>query len=256
MLRRREGMEKMTTSNNLHTALKKLSEDIRTLADLSIQTTDDAWEKMISTVRKEIVDAFPAHHDNAAGTASLMHDSLVLEIYDHLEMLIKNFKISHKKLKRLATRDLLTGLYNRNFFNESIVRDVRRAERENHKLSIIMIDIDGFKSINDTYGHLHGDGVLQECANMLKKCVRKSDFLCRYGGDEFIAVTPMRTCSANAPLFHRIEKNLEIWNRTYATFDYRLSMSYGCEVWEKGRDIVEVLRKADKKMYAAKQKKN
>jgi diguanylate cyclase (GGDEF)-like protein len=244
----------MTDYNHLHDALKKLSQDIRVLIDLSMHETDESWEKMIEIVKKEIVDEM-RRRKGQKGTADIVYQSLISEIYDHLGMLVKNLKASQERLKRLATRDLLTGLYNRNFFNESIVRDIRKAERHHERLSMIIIDVDNFKYINDTYGHLHGDGVLRECASLLKKCVRKSDFLCRYGGDEFIIVTPMYSCEANAPLFERIEERLEEWNVAYSTFDYRLSMSIGCEVWEKGKDIIEVLNEADKKMYLNKQRK-
>jgi len=108
---------------------------------------------------------------------------------------------------------------------------------------MIIIDIDNFKFINGTYGHLHGDGVLRACSDLLEKCARKSDFLCRYGGDEFIIVTPMPTCEENSLLLSRIDKGLEDWN------EHRL-----CGM-ERGKDIIDVLNEADKKMYLNKQKK-
>lgn len=245
----------MTKNNDMHNVLKQLSKDIRLLIELSMHETDESWEKMIETVKKEIVDEMHHFGGKKEGTGEIISQSLISEIYDHLGMLVRNMKASQERLRKLATRDLLTGLYNRNFFNESIVRDIRKAERRHEKLSIIIIDIDNFKFINDTYGHLHGDGVLRACADLLKKCVRKSDFLCRYGGDEFIIVTPMQTCEENNLLFRRIDKSLEDWNSTYATFDYSLSMSIGCAVWEDGKDVIDVLNEADKKMYLNKQKK-
>jgi diguanylate cyclase (GGDEF)-like protein len=245
----------MLKHNDLHNALKQLSKDIRVLIDLSMHETEESWEKMIEIVKKEIVDEMHHIGGKKERSGEIIYQSLLSEIYDHLGMLVRNMKASQERLRKLATRDLLTGLYNRNFFNESIVRDIRKAERRHEKLSIIIVDIDNFKFINDTYGHLHGDGVLRECADILKKCIRKSDFLCRYGGDEFIIVTPIQTCEENSLLFSRIDESLEDWNTTYATFDYSLSMSVGCAVWEDGKDIIDVLNEADKKMYLAKQKK-
>jgi diguanylate cyclase (GGDEF)-like protein len=245
----------MTRHNDLHNALIQLSTDIRVLIDLSVHEADESWEKMIEIVKKEIVDEMHHFDGKKEGTGELIYQSLISEIYDHLAMLVKSMKTSQERLRKLATRDLLTGLYNRNFFNESIIRDIRKAERRHEKLSMIIIDIDNFKFINDTYGHLHGDGVLRECADILKKCVRKSDFLCRYGGDEFIIVTPMQTCKENSLLFSRLAKSLEDWNNKYATFDYSLSVSIGCAVWEDGKDIIDVLNEADKKMYLNKGKK-
>jgi diguanylate cyclase (GGDEF)-like protein len=243
----------MADHNKLHEALKKLSGDIRVLIDLSRNETEQSWEQMIETVKKEIADeeATGAGH----GPADIIYRALISEIYDHLGLLVRNLKASQERLRKLATRDLLTGLYNRNFFNESIVRDIKKAERRHEKLSIIIIDIDNFKNINDTYGHLHGDGVLRECASILKGAVRKSDFLCRYGGDEFVIVTPMRTCLENEKLLSRVEESVREWNEAYGTFDYRLSLSIGCAVWEEGKDIIEVLSAADKIMYHNKRNK-
>jgi diguanylate cyclase (GGDEF)-like protein len=245
----------MTNHNDLHDALRQLSKDIRVLIDLSMHETDESWEKMIEIVKKEIVDEMHHIGGKKEKTGEIIYQALISEIYDHLGMLVSNMKASQERLRKLATRDLLTGLYNRNFFNESIVRDIRKAERRHEKLSIVIADIDSFKFINDTYGHLHGDGVLRECADILKRCIRKSDFLCRYGGDEFIIVTPVQTCEENSLLFSRIDKSLEDWNTKYATFDYSLSMSIGCAVWEDGKDIIDVLNDADRKMYLKKQKK-
>ena len=70
--------------------------------------------------------------------------------------------------------------------------------------------------------------------------VRKSDFLCRYGGDEFIIVTPAPECEGNEELIARIRENLDDWNRQYASIGYDLSFSMGCAVWEKGRDLMDV----------------
>jgi len=245
----------MTDHKQLHDALKKLSGDIRVLIDLSRRETDESWEQMIETVKKEIADEDFQAEGKGQKTTDIVYRALISEIYDHLGLLVKNLKASQERLRKLATRDLLTGLYNRNFFNETIIRDIRKAERQHEKLSIIIIDIDNFKNINDTYGHLHGDGVLRECARILKNAVRKSDFLCRYGGDEFVIVTPMPLCKENTPLFTRIEESVHAWNLEYATFDYRLSLSIGCSVWEAGKDIIEVLSEADKKMYRNKRKK-
>ena len=245
----------MAEDDHLHEALKKLSLDILGLIDLSMRETEESWEKMLEKVKKEIIDELTYRRRKKGETPDTIYLALISEIYDHLGMLVRSLKASQERLRRLATRDLLTGLYNRNFFNESIVQDIRKAERRHEKLSMIIIDIDNFKYLNDTYGHLHGDGVLRECARILRTCARKSDFLCRYGGDEFVIVTPLYPCEANAPLFERIEQSLAAWNAEYSTSDYRLSMSIGCAVWEEGKDVIEVLHEADKMMYLNKQKK-
>jgi diguanylate cyclase (GGDEF)-like protein len=244
----------MTKVDELHDALKQLSGDVRVLVDLSLSVSDEAWDRMIEVVKKEVADESGLRRNRSATTGHLLHLALISEIYDHLGLLVKNLKNSQANLRRLATRDLLTGLYNRNFFNEAITRDIKRAERNGEKLSFIVIDIDGFKHINDTFGHLYGDGVLRECASLLRQCARKSDFLCRFGGDEFIIVTPARSCEDNAALFRRIEDSLSAWNAMYSAHDFTLSFSIGCALWEPGRDIVDVLGEADKEMYRNKKK--
>lgn len=180
----------------------------------------------------------------------------VAEIYEHLITLVHSLKSTQDKLKTMATKDVLTDLYNRNYFNETIATQLERARRYGEKLSVIMIDIDNFKNINDSYGHIHGDGILRECASILKKAVRKSDILCRFGGDEFLIVTPKTDCSGNEPLIERINKFVMKWNEEYASSDYSLSLSIGCSIWEKDRDLLDVINEADRNMYENKKKRN
>jgi two-component system cell cycle response regulator len=162
---------------------------------------------------------------------------------------------SHDHYRALATRDSLTGLYNRHYFNEIIHKEIERAKRYGQKLSIIMVDIDNFKHMNDTYGHQHGDGVLRECASILNKAVRSSDILCRFGGDEFMIVTPETDCTANDALLSRINRYVSEWNEQISTPGYELSLSMGCAVWEYGKDLMAVMREADNLMYEDKRSK-
>ena len=88
-----------------------------------------------------------------------------MEIYEHLITLVHSLKTTQSKLVNLATKDMLTGLYNRNYFNEAMARETARAKRFGEQMSVLIIDVDGFKSFNDNFGHLHGDGILRECAS-------------------------------------------------------------------------------------------
>jgi diguanylate cyclase (GGDEF)-like protein len=94
------------------------------------------------------------------------------------------------KLREQTIRDYLTGLFNRRYLDETIEREIARAKRDRSQLSVVMIDIDHFKSINDTYGHEAGDTVLIELGTLLMKNSRSSDIACRHGGDEFVIVMP------------------------------------------------------------------
>jgi two-component system cell cycle response regulator len=162
---------------------------------------------------------------------------------------------SHDHYRALATRDSLTGLYNRHYFNEIISKEIERAKRYGQKLSIIMLDIDNFKHMNDTYGHQHGDGVLRECASILNRAIRSSDILCRFGGDEFMIVTPETDCTANNALVSRINGHVSEWNEQMSSPGYELSLSMGCAVWEYGKDLMAVMREADSLMYENKRSK-
>jgi diguanylate cyclase (GGDEF)-like protein/PAS domain S-box-containing protein len=102
---------------------------------------------------------------------------------------IANIRL-REALRTQSVRDALTGLYNRRYMEEVMEREVRRAGRSGQSLSLIMLDLDHFKSFNDTYGHDAGDAVLREAAAFLLKHVRAEDFVCRYGGEEFVVILP------------------------------------------------------------------
>lgn len=107
--------------------------------------------------------------------------------------------ITFQMTREMVHRDELTGLYNRRYFFERLEREVYRATRYNHNLSLLMVDIDHFKHFNDTFGHLRGDKALARLGKILEESLRKADILARYGGEEFLVMLP-ETCKDSAAL--------------------------------------------------------
>ena len=179
----------------------------------------------------------------------------VTEISEHIITLIHSLKSTQDKLKTLAIRDPLTGAYNRNFFNEMIANEIKRSKRYGDYFTLVMLDVDNFKQINDSYGHLIGDWILKECATLLNKSIRDCDLLVRFGGDEFLIVTPATNLETCGALISRVHEHLAAWNREPRDHDYGLSVSIGCSVFEKGKDLLEVIKEADTRMYDNKPKR-
>ncbi|HEX8947956.1 MAG TPA: GGDEF domain-containing protein [Dissulfurispiraceae bacterium] len=286
----------MPRGRRIEGVLQRLSSDLRSFIELSLQESDDSWRKwMYSELSDVQVKCWerkscnkkecPAYMntygrcwliagtmcgDKIQGKFALKYKSCtecdvyqetvfkdpVSEIYEHLIALIHSLRSKQEELKTMATKDVLTGLYNRNYFEMVMPLEVEKVKRYGGKMSIAMIDVDKFKQINDTYGHLHGDGVLRECALILGKSIRSSDLLVRFGGDEFLIVMPETDCTEKDALIARINENIAAWNGEYASSDYRLSLSIGCAVLEGGKALTEVIEEADGRMYNNKARSN
>jgi len=112
-----------------------------------------------------------------------------------LGLSIANIRL-REALRTQSVRDALTGLYNRRYLEEILEREVRRAARASQSLGVLMIDLDHFKNFNDTYGHDAGDAVLRETGASLTKGIRAEDFVCRFGGEEFVVILPTANLEA------------------------------------------------------------
>lgn len=173
----------------------------------------------------------------------------VTEIQEHLIILTHSLRTKQFDLRKIATTDSLTGLFNRNYFDMSIPREIEKAKRLKNDLLFFMIDIDNFKIFNDTYGHQYGDKILNGCAEILRKSVRSSDLLIRYGGDEFLVVMHPDSIESAGKLKERITKGLQEWNNMNPENDSKLSISIGSAVWKPESLLTDVMKEADKEMY-------
>ncbi|MBT7071728.1 MAG: diguanylate cyclase [Anaerolineae bacterium] len=158
------------------------------------------------------------------------------------------------ELQEQAIRDPLTGLYNRRYLFDFLQRELKLAKRQPKTLSLLLLDIDHFKKINDTYGHNTGDTVLQSVARLLQEFTRETDLACRYGGEEFLLLLPDIDCDT---ALQRAETLRQTVQETCVPYlDHRLSVtiSVGLAVYPAdGSDYAEIIQKADEALYEAKE---
>jgi diguanylate cyclase (GGDEF)-like protein len=160
-----------------------------------------------------------------------------------------------RQLHDQAMRDPLTNVFNRRYFNQVIEREIGRSERYNHPISFLMIDIDHFKFINDTYGHQTGDQILKSVADLLVEQVRESDLVVRYGGDEFLIVL-IETHNHAQIVTKRIKQALVELSCKRDLISFPVTLSIGAANWKPGinKTVEEVLVEADRNMYTVKRK--
>ncbi|MBI5888705.1 MAG: diguanylate cyclase [Deltaproteobacteria bacterium] len=163
-------------------------------------------------------------------------------------------KVTREKehLREMAIKDQLTSLYNHNFFYTRLEEEFERAVRYELPLGLIMMDIDDFKKINDTYGHRAGDGVLKDISALIKKSGRKTDIVARYGGEEFAVILPHTTLKGSFDEAERLRHLIE--SHTYAgLLKTRITMSLGVAAYPNGvMNSGELVNRADNALYKAK----
>jgi len=179
----------------------------------------------------------------------------LIESYIEVTKPILASKRTVKILKRKATTDYLTKLYNRSFLDTYLQNQIDVANLTKQPLSIIMIDVDCFKNINDTYGHASGDNFLVSFARIITKCVRKSDVVVRYGGDEFVVILPSTDTKTAYAVAERIRRNLE--KTMILSNDNKNILSATCSLGVSTyptlcSSMEELLKTADMAMYNAK----
>jgi diguanylate cyclase (GGDEF)-like protein/PAS domain S-box-containing protein len=175
------------------------------------------------------------------------------EANDTLRTQLEEIEKLQVALQEQAIRDSLTGCFNRRYLDETLERELSRSRREGYPLSLVILDLDHFKQINDTYGHLAGDRALTELAETLRADVRHEDVLCRYGGEEFVVLMP------RMPLAKAVER-AESWRRkiedirvSFGNFKLSFTASAGVAAYpDHGKMPDELTHAADKALYIAK----
>ena len=155
-----------------------------------------------------------------------------------------------REARKLADLDALTGLHNRRYFHETLAREVDRAQRYQRRLSLVLVDVDGFKEINDRIGHLAGDAVLAEIANRIRQVVRSADVPCRVGGDELAVIVPEVEVGQARQLVGRIQRAVSSQPIARAG---RVRVSAGVADLQPNDSPTSLFERADESLYAAKQ---
>jgi two-component system, cell cycle response regulator len=152
--------------------------------------------------------------------------------------------------ERLANTDPLTGAYNRRYLNEFSFEYLKIVKRENKDLSLLLLDLDDFKIINDTFGHEIGDIVIKELVKIAKLSIRESDLVVRFGGDEFIILLPNTNISNARLVANKIFDNIDEYNKTK---EFSFSISIGTSYYQAGdNSIDDLISRADQSLYEAK----
>lgn len=171
------------------------------------------------------------------------------------ERLAEELKEANHQLKELIGTDGLTGLYNYRYFQGKLQEEMARAERYAKIVSLVMIDIDNFKNINDTYGHLSGDVVLRSVASLIWETSRNTDTVVRYGGEEFSVILPETDLKGAAVFAERVRKRIEEKLIAVDGITMRVTVSIGISVYDPNksrRDKDEFILAADKALYNSK----
>lgn len=159
----------------------------------------------------------------------------------------------HQLLQEQVVRDPLTGLFNRRYLDETLDRELSRARREGYPICVIMLDIDHFKRLNDTYGHQAGDEVLKALATLLSASMREGDMPCRYGGEEFTLVLPNASASVALERAEAWRAKFEALVTQFGRFELKSTVSLGIAAYpEHGKTRDELIHAADAALYRCK----
>jgi len=210
------------------------------------------------TSQGEIKDKIKGLEEGASDYLTKPFDpgELIARVKAHLriKLLQDALKRTNEQLVELSIRDVLTGLYNRRHFMEILEKEFDRTQRYGSKLAFLMIDMDHFKHINDTYGHIAGDRVLVEVAKVFLKGLRKNDVVGRYGGEEFAMILPGNDIEGARIVAERYRVAIENLKIEFGSVSISLSATFGCSSAPHPRvkTINDLINIADDALYRGK----
>ena len=191
--------------------------------------------------------------DKTEGDSFDCEDIALIELFSQLVgASIGNIKL-FEKIQRQATTDGLTGLANHKTFYEILEKELWRSRRYGGQISLIMVDIDNLKKINDAYGHRAGDKVIREISRKVKECIRQIDTAARYGGDEFAVILPNTSLIDAIVVAGRMVDAVEHSPTTWKKEQIALSISVGLGQYDADTNPEDITSRSDQALYAAKQ---
>jgi diguanylate cyclase (GGDEF)-like protein/PAS domain S-box-containing protein len=215
-------------------------------------------EKVTVEINAELVcddDGVPIHIQSVARDISerKQNEVVLQEANQKLRNQLVEIQTLQAQLREQATRDSVTGLFNRRYLEDTLTREFLRAGREKSTVCLIMMDIDGFKAFNDTYGHDAGDLLLRKLGEFLQSEVRSSDISCRYGGEEFLIVMPGTLLRKGYDRAERLRTGFLSLDVEHLGIKLTATLSIGVAAYPRhGNTWEEVLHAADQAMYTAK----
>ena len=201
-----------------------------------------------------ILGVLNAHKPDSDGFKE-MDERLFKAVAEHVAVSVDH-ALAFQQTQELMSRDELTNLHNRRYFFERFEREVYRAERYKRSLSVLMIDIDHFKNMNDTYGHLRGDQALKNIARILEKHLRKADIVARYGGEEFLILLPETDKESAAKAAEKLREEVAIFDFNQDAEHLEsanLTITIGvASMPEDSAEAIDLIDLADKALYFGK----
>lgn len=229
-----------STTSSYHAILGRCAKEISTAKNI------DDLSSVVEVMLRETQSVQEATAQAGSDLESLQRQ---VEEADHR---IANLQRELDETSELVRHDSLTGTLNRKGIDEALAREASRCRRREEPLCLALLDIDGFKQVNDTYGHKVGDAALQHLAQVVRECLRPQDIVGRYGGEEFLIILPEAHAEDAAAILTRLQRQLT--KRYFLADNQRLLITFSAGIAEVavGEELPIAVDRADRAMYAAK----
>ncbi|MDO8453729.1 MAG: GGDEF domain-containing protein, partial [Sulfurimonas sp.] len=243
-----------TTFFILYTLKKSSTKQISQLPDAMKDLASGGRSFRLSPIminRDEIACMYDSYETTRL---KLLKGDIFTQLYkNQKDIELKSKQRENIKLEEMAFHDILTGMLNRRKFEELSALEIKQSKRYNRDLTLLMLDIDHFKNINDTYGHAIGDEVLKHFANICKHIAREADIVARIGGEEFVIILPETDIEGAYNFSERLRKEVFNSSVTIESQTIKYSVSIGIASLKEDKDVKTILQKADEALYEAKE---